>query len=148
MRGLPVESALPQPPRPPRDATQRLLRLVLNRLGIALFVLWALTALVAVVEAFAFSVTIGWDLLHVFLALTALLCLRLVLLGVVLARAPLRLHPKTLVFVSRRTNRPQRLGQLDVWHRTSLAIYFAANLALVHCQPLQSLPLPSSVITL
>lgn len=143
-----MESVLPQPPRPPRDATQRLLRLVLNHLGIALFVLWALTALGAVVAAFAFSATIAWDLLHVFLALTALLCLRLVLLGVVLARAPSRLNPKALAAVARRTSRPQRLGQLYVWLGAWLAIYFAASVALVPCQPLQSWTLPPSLIAL
>lgn len=44
-----MEGDPPQLPRPPRDATQRLLRLVYNRMGIALYVLWALTVVVAVV---------------------------------------------------------------------------------------------------
>ncbi len=143
-----MEHDVPQPQSgPPRDALQRLLRLVLNGLGFCLLVLWPLTAVAVFVLPSVLPSTLNtvYYLLHVFLGLTALIFLRLAIIGVLLVRAPSRINPKLLRSIARRASQPRRLGQLYVWIGLWLATYFVAGVVLY---PWSSLSRPSPLSAL
>lgn len=129
---------------PPHDALQRLLRLMLNDyLGAALVALWPLILIAMLVLCFV-SLSLStlatlapfFYLFHLWMAVTALIFLRVAIVSLVHERSPMRLSPALRRAFTRQPARRPGSGWRAAWTGIWGAIYFGACAVLLPWPPL------------